>query len=304
MSKKQETTGKSETLADPRKAYYTDDFPRQKQAAPGVEEQMKPRPDAGERSYRGSGRLCGRKALITGGDSGIGRAVAIAYAREGADVAISYLESEQADADSLRTLLEDEDCRIELLPGDISCEEVSREVVRRAAEKLGGLDILVLNAGVQTAVKDIEDLTTEQLRRTFETNVYPMYWMVQEALPCLKPGASIITTSSIEAFEPSPILLDYAATKSAIAGYTRALAKQLAEKGIRVNSVAPGPVWTALQVTGGQPPEKIPHFGQSTPMGRAGQPAELAPVYVFLASEESSFVSAQVIGVTGGRLTY
>ena len=303
MSKKQDNNS-TETLVDPRKAYYTDDFPRQRQEAPGVEEKMTPKPDAGERSYRGSGRLRGRKALITGGDSGIGRAVAIAYAREGADVAIGYLPSEQQDADTLRTLLEEEERRIELLPGDIRDEEVSRETVRRAAEKLGGLDILVLNAGMQQAVKHIEDLTTEQLRRTFETNVYPMFWMVQEALPCLRPGASIITTSSIEAFEPSPILLDYAATKSAIAGFTRALAKQLADKGIRVNSVAPGPVWTALQVTGGQPPEKIPEFGQSTPLGRAGQPAELAPVYVFLASEESSFVSAQVIGVTGGRLTY
>ncbi|WP_418990706.1 SDR family oxidoreductase [Alistipes sp.] len=303
MSKKQDNNS-TETLVDPRKAYYTDDFPRQRQEAPGVEEKMTPKPDAGERSYRGSGRLRGRKALITGGDSGIGRAVAIAYAREGADVAIGYLPSEQQDADTLRTLLEEEKRRIELLPGDIRDEEVSRESVRRAAEKLGGLDILVLNAGMQQAVKHIEDLTTEQLRRTFETNVYPMFWMVQEALPCLRPGASIITTSSIEAFEPSPILLDYAATKSAIAGFTRALAKQLADKGIRVNSVAPGPVWTALQVTGGQPPEKIPEFGQSTPLGRAGQPAELASVYVFLASEESSFVSAQVIGVTGGRLTY
>lgn len=299
MKKEQETP-----VVDPREEYYTGKFPRQHQPAPGVEAEMKPRPDDGAESYRGYGRLKGRKALITGGDSGIGRAVAIAYAREGADIAIGYLESEQADADSLKALLEKEGATIYLLPGDISREQNSRAVVRRAVEQLGGLDILVLNAGTQTAVRSIEDLPSEQLRHTFETNVFALYWMVQEALPALKAGAAIITTSSVEAFDPNPSLLDYAATKSAIAGFSRALAKQLAPKGIRVNSVAPGPVWTALQVTGGQFPEKIPSFGKDTPLGRAGQPAELAPVYVFLATDESSFVSGQVIGVTGGRLTY
>lgn len=295
--KKSNTT----TLSDPRKAYYSGDFPRQQQPAPGLEEQMTPRPDTGEESYRSYGRLKGRKALVTGGDSGIGRAVAVAFSREGADVAINYLEAEQKDAESLREDIEKHDGKIFLLPGDISREDVCRRVVREAADKLGGLDILVLNAGTQTAVRDIEELTTEQLRDTFETNIFAMYWMAQEAVPRMPAGSSIITTSSIEAFEPNPQLLDYAATKSAIVGFSRALSKQLAPKGIRVNSVAPGPVWTVLQVTGGQFPEKIPHFGQSTPLERAGQPVEVAPVYVFLASDESSFITGQTIGVTGGK---
>lgn len=304
IREKEGASGRDTVLEDPRKAYHTGKYAPQQQPAPGIEQNMKPRPDSGEKTYRGSGRLKGRKALITGGDSGIGRAVAIAFSREGADVAVSYLEAEQPDADSLRSLLEEEGRRLALLPGDISREQTSREVVRKAVRELGGLDILVLNAGVQQAVCDIADLETEQLRRTFETNVYPLFWMVQEALQHLPAGASIITTSSLVASDPSPYLLDYAASKSAVAGFTRGLAKQLAPKGIRVNSVAPGPVWTALQVVGGQPEEKIPEFGQDTPLGRAGQPAEVAPVYVFLASEESSFVTAQVVGVTGGELTF
>lgn len=289
------------TLTDPREAFYNDDFPRQQQPAPGVEEQMTPRPDTGEQSYRSYGRLKGRRALITGGDSGIGRAVAIAFSREGADVAVNYLDAEQEDADTLREDIEKHDGRIFLLPGDISREETCRKVVREAADRLGGLDILVLNAGRQTAVHEIGELTTEQLRSTFETNVFAMYWMAQEAVPLLPAGASIITTSSVEAFEPNPYLLDYAATKSAIVGFTRALAKQLAPKGIRVNSVAPGPVWTPLQVTGGQFPGKIPQFGQNTPLERAGQPVEVAPIYVFLASDEATYITAQTIGVTGGK---
>lgn len=291
----------TQTLTDPRKAYSNDDFPRQEQPAPGVEERMTPRPDTGEESYRAYGRLKGRKALITGGDSGIGRAVAIAFSREGADVAINYLASEQEDADTLREDIERHEGRIFLLPGDLREEKTSREVVREAVRKMDGLDILVLNAGTQTAVREIGELTTEQLRDTFETNIFAMYWMAQEAIPHLPAGASIITTSSIEAFEPNPQLLDYAATKSAIVGFTRALSKQLAPKGIRVNSVAPGPIWTVLQVTGGQFPEKIPQFGQSTPLERAGQPVEVAPVYVFLASDESSYITGQTIGVTGGK---
>lgn len=292
---------KKQEAQNPVDAYFTGKFPKQKQEAPGVEEKMTPRPDTGEGSYRGLGRLKGRKALITGGDSGIGRAVAVAFSREGADVAINYLEAEEQDAESLREDIERHEGKICLLPGDVSREETCREVVRKAAEQLGGLDILVLNAGAQTAVHGIEELSTEQLVHTFRTNVFAMYWMAQEALKHLGEGASIITTSSIEAFEPNPHLLDYAATKSAIVGFTKALAKQLAPKGIRVNSVAPGPVWTVLQVTGGQFPEKIPEFGKSTPLGRAGQPVEVAPVYVFLASDEASFITAQVIGVTGGK---
>lgn len=289
------------TLENPRDIHYKEDFPKQRQPAPGVEERMTPRPDTGEESYRGLGRLKGRRALITGGDSGIGRAVAIAFSREGADVAVNYLEAEQQDADTLCADIERHGGKLFQLPGDLSCEKTARELVRQAAGKLGGLDILVLNAGKQTAVREIADLSTEQLRKTFETNIFAMYWMVQEAIPLLPEGASIITTSSIEAFEPNPQLLDYAATKSAIVGFTRALSKQLAPKGIRVNSVAPGPVWTVLQVTGGQLPEKIPHFGQSTPLGRAGQPVEVAPVYVFLASDEASFITGEVIRVTGGK---
>lgn len=292
---------KKQEVENPVDAYYTGKFPKQRQPAPGVEEQMKPRPDTGEESYRGLGRLKGRKALITGGDSGIGRAVAIAFSREGADVAINYLESEQQDADTLREDIEQHEGRIYLLPGDLSREETCREVVRKAADKLRGLDILVLNAGTQTAVHGIEELSTDQLVHTFSTNVFAMYWMAKEAVKYLKEGAAIITTSSIEAFKPNPELLDYAATKSAIVGFTKALAKQLAPKGIRVNSVAPGPVWTVLQVTGGQFPEKIPEFGKSTPLKRAGQPVEVAPAYVFLASDEASFITAQVIGVTGGE---
>lgn len=292
---------KKQEVENPVDAYYTGKFPKQRQPAPGVEERMKPRPDTGEESYRGLGRLKGRKALITGGDSGIGRAVAIAFSREGADVAINYLEAEQQDADTLREDIEQHEGRIYLLPGDLSREQTCREVVRKAADKLGGLDILVLNAGTQTAVHGIEELSTDQLVHTFSTNVFAMYWMAKEAINYLKEGAAIITTSSIEAFKPNPELLDYAATKSAIVGFTKALAKQLAPKGIRVNSVAPGPVWTVLQVTGGQFPEKIPEFGKSTPLKRAGQPVEVAPAYVFLASDEASFITAQVIGVTGGE---
>ena len=279
---------KKQDLQNPVDAYFTGEFPKQRQPAPGVEQQMTPRPDTGEESYRGLGRLKGRRALVTGGDSGIGRAVAVAFSREGADVAINYLASEQQDAETLRDDIEAHEGRIVLLPGDL-------------IRQLGGVDILVLNAGTQTALHGIEELSTEQLVRTFETNVFAMYWMAQEALPHLAEGASIITTSSIEAFSPNAHLLDYAATKSAIVGFTKALAKQLAPKGIRVNSVAPGPVWTALQISGGQFPEKIPEFGKSTPLGRAGQPVEVAPVYVFLASDEASFITGQTIGVTGGK---
>ena len=287
-------------LVDPRGEYYHDAYPAQQQEPPGLESRMQPRPDTGEESYRGHGRLLGRKALITGGDSGIGRAVAIAFAREGADIAVNYLPAEQPDAASLRTLLDGEGSRLTLLPGDLSDEQSCRRIVRDAVRALDGLDTLVLNAGTQHAVKEIAHLSTEQLEYTFATNVFSLFWSVQEALPHMEAGASIITTSSIQAFQPSSFLTDYAASKSAVVGFTRSLAKQLAPKGIRVNSVAPGPVWTPLQVTGGQLQEPLPEFGQKTPLERAGQPVELSGLYVFLASQESSFITAEVFGVTGG----
>ncbi len=294
---------KKDVLSDPRTKYHNDGYEKQKQPWPGLDEEMHPIPDCGEESYIGHDRLIGRKALVTGGDSGIGRAAAIAYAREGADVAINYLPDEEKDALAVQKYIADAGRKAVLIPGDISNESFCTEMVETAVTELGGLDILVLNAGQQLFVENIEDLTTEQLRKTFETNLFSMFWTVKAALPHLKPGASIITTSSIQAFQPGEILLDYAASKSAIIAFTKALAKQLASKGIRVNSVAPGPVWTALQISGGQPQKKIPVFGQSTPLKRAGQPVELSGVYVLLASDESSYTTAEVYGVTGGMHT-
>ncbi|WP_026692306.1 SDR family oxidoreductase [Peribacillus kribbensis] len=285
---------------NPLTQYFNDDFPKQYQEPPAVQGEMIPLPDCGEKSYKGSGKLEGRKALVTGGDSGIGRAAAIAYAREGADVAINYLPVEQPDAEEVKKLVEAEGRRAVLIPGDISDEAFCKEMVEKANSELGGLDILALIAGKQQAVEDIMDITTEQLRSTFEINVFSLFWTIKAALPYLKEGASIITTTSVQGYNPSANLLDYASTKFAINGFSRGLAKQLASKGIRVNSVAPGPIWTPLQISGGQPGEKIPAFGQETPLKRAGQPVELAPVYVFLASTESSYVTAQTYGVTGG----
>lgn len=290
-------------MQNPLHQYREDGFPKQLQEYPGVQEDMAPVPDSGEKTYIGNGRLKGRKALITGGDSGIGRAAAIGFAREGADIAINYMESEQKDADSLKELLEKEGHKVILIPGDLSNEEFNKKMVKEAYEKLGGLDILALVAGKQVAKKDIQDITTEQLEKTFAVNVFSLFWTMQAALPLLPPGSSVITTSSIQAYQPGEVLVDYAATKSAIIAFSRALAKQVADKGIRINVVAPGPVWTPLQVSGGQPQEKLPKFGQDTPMKRAGQPAELAGIYVFLASQESSYLTAEVFGVTGGHHT-
>lgn len=294
---------KNEKLQNPLHKYREEGFPKQTQKYPGVQADMKPVPDCGEETYKGNDRLKGRKALITGGDSGIGRAVAIAFAREGADIAISYMKSEQKDADSLVELLKKEGRKVVQIPGDLSQESFTRKMIKEAHEKLGGLDILALIAGKQVSKKDIQEITNEQLMNTFSVNVFSLFWTIQEALPLLPAGATIITTSSIQTYQPSPDLIDYAATKSAIAAFTRALAKQVASKGIRVNSVAPGPIWTALEVSGGQQPEKLPEFGQDTPLKRAGQPAELAGVYVYLASDESSYVTAEVYGVTGGNHT-
>lgn len=288
-------------MQNPLTQYRQDGFPKQLQEYPGVQEEMDPIPDCGEKSYKGNERLKGRKALITGGDSGIGRAAAIAYAREGADIAINYMPAEQKDVDSLVELLKKEGKKVVLIPGDLSDEKFCKQMIKEAHEKLGGLDILALVAGKQVSKTDIQEVTTEQLENTFKINVYSLFWTVQAALPLLPAGSSIITTSSIQAYQPSPDLLDYAATKTAIIAFTRALAKQIADKGIRVNSVAPGPIWTPLQISGGQQQEKLPKFGQTTPLKRAGQPVELAGVYVFLASQESSYVTAEVYGVTGGN---
>jgi NAD(P)-dependent dehydrogenase (short-subunit alcohol dehydrogenase family) len=291
------------TFTDPTTLYRTDGFPEQHQDAPGLAEDLTPGADHGEQSYRGTGRLTGRKALVTGADSGIGRAAAIAFAREGADVVLSYLPSEEPDAKEVAALIEQAGRKAVLAPGDISDETTARALVHTTLDALGGIDIVANVAGKQTYVDDLADVTTEQFDATFKTNVYALFWIVQEALPHLPPGATIINTSSIQAYSPSPGLVDYATTKAAINTMSKALAQQLAPKGIRVNVVAPGPFWTPLQATGGQPTEALPEFGQETPLGRAGQPAELGPAYVFLASPESSYVTGETLNVNGGMPT-
>jgi NAD(P)-dependent dehydrogenase (short-subunit alcohol dehydrogenase family) len=288
---------------DPVSQYPKPPFPEQQQEFPGLASKMEPRPDHGETTYKGSGRLAGRKALITGGDSGIGRAAAIAFAREGADVAINYLPAEESDAKEVIELIKAEGRNGVALPGDIRDEGFCKRLVEDAAKALGGLDILVNNAGMQRAQMSIDDITTEQFDSTFKTNVYAPFWITKAALPHLKPGAAIINTASIQAFEPSDYIMDYAQTKSCNVSFTKTLAKQVASKGIRVNAVAPGPIWTPLQPSGGQDPKKLPKFGQDTPLGRPGQPAELAAAYVFLASQEASYVTGEVYGVTGGHMT-
>lgn len=293
----------NEFMQNPVTQFRQSGFPKQSQEAPGVQADMHPKPDCGEKSYVGHNRLVGRKALVTGGDSGIGRAVAIAFAREGADVVISYLPSEKEDAEEVANLIDAEGRKVEIIAGDLKDECFCKSLIQEAHAALGGLDILALVAGKQVSQTDIQNITTEQLYDTFAINVFSLFWVMKEALPLLPPGASVITTTSIQAYQPSPNLLDYAATKGAIVDFTRALAKQVAEKGIRVNAVAPGPIWTPLQVSGGQEQEKLPEFGQNTPLKRAGQPVELAGAYVFLASQEASYVTAEVYGVTGGNHT-
>ncbi|MEV4493919.1 SDR family oxidoreductase [Micromonospora coxensis] len=293
------------TPQDPTEQYgQQEGQPPQQQSAPGSTREMGPKPDHGEESYRGSGRLEGKRALITGGDSGIGRAVAIAFAREGADVLISYLgEEEDADARETVRLVEQAGRKGVAVRTDLTDEGHCRELVARALSDLGGLDILVNNAAYQMSQDDgIAGITTAQFDRVMKTNLYAMFWLCQEAIPHLKEGATIINTTSIQAFDPSPQLLDYATTKAGIANFTKALAAQLAEQGIRVNAVAPGPVWTPL-IPATMPEEKVKQFGTDTPMGRPGQPAELAPAYVFFASQESSYVTGEILGVTGGRPT-
>ena len=288
------------TMQDPRHQYPRPPFSKQAQAAPGVVQKMDPAPDHGETSYQGSGKLKGRKALITGGDSGIGRAAAIAYAREGADVAIGYLPSEETDAQEVIKLIEAEGRKALALPGDVKNESWCKQLIEKTVEAFGGLDILVVNAARQQFREDVSQVSTEDFDATLKTNLYALHWIAQAATPHLPPGAAVITTASIQAYDPSPMLLDYATTKAGIVAYTKALAKQLIEKGVRANSVAPGPFWTVLQPSGGQPQEKVAQFGKDTDFGRPGQPVELAPVYVFLASQEASFVNGEVYGATGG----
>jgi NAD(P)-dependent dehydrogenase (short-subunit alcohol dehydrogenase family) len=290
----------SAPLPNPATEYPKPPFPAQRQEWPGLVSKMTPRPDHGETSYKGSGRLAGRKALLTGGDSGMGRAAAIAFAREGADVAINYLPQEESDAKEVIALIRGAGRKAVALPGDIREEAFCNRLVSDAVSQLGGLDILVSNAARQVAQKSILDITTEQFDATFKTNVYAMFWITKAAIPHMKPGCSIICTTSINAYSPEPYILDYAATKGAIAIYVKALAKQLAKQGIRVNGVAPGPIWTPLQPSGGQLPDKLPMFGADTPMGRAGEPAELAPLYVLLAENKATYVTGQILGATGG----
>lgn len=276
-------------------------FPRQQQPWPGLASKMTPRPDHGEASYRGSGRLAGRKALLTGADSGIGRAAAIAFAREGADVAINYLPVEEPDAREVIELIRQAGRKAVALPGDIRDEAFCRKLVADAVAQLGGLDILVNNAARQVSQASILEISEQQFDDTFKTNVYAMFRITKAAIPHLQPGAAIINTASVNAYDPGENIIDYAATKGAIAIFTKGLAKQLAKQGIRVNAVAPGPIWTPLQVSGGQDPQKLPNFGGDTPMTRPGQPAELAPIYVLLASREASYATGQVYGAVGGR---
>jgi NAD(P)-dependent dehydrogenase (short-subunit alcohol dehydrogenase family) len=287
-------------LADPTTKFPKPPYKKQSQPWPGLAGAMDPRPDHGEASYRGSGRLAGRKALITGGDSGMGRAAAIAYAREGADVAINYFPSEEPDAREVIDLIEAAGRRGLAIPGDLRDETFCQRLVSEAVEGLGGLDIIVNNAGRQQARQSILDITNDEFDATMKTNIYAPFWIIKAALPHLKPGSVLIGTSSEQAYDPSPDLYDYAQTKAAVMNYTKSLAKQLATKGIRVNAVAPGPIWTPLQVSGGATMEKLEKFGSMTSLGRAGQPVELASIYVQLAAADASYATGQVYGAAGG----
>ena len=290
----------STTLQDPRKQYPGPPQDVEVQNAPGTEAAMSEKPDCGEESYKGSGRLKGRKAFVTGGDSGIGRAAAIAFAREGADVAIGYLEAEQTDAEEVAKYIRDAGVKAVLLPGDISHEGVCQKLVADAVEQLGGLDILVNNAGAMGKTQGILDTSTERFDKLMKTNVYGLFWITKAALPHMKPGASIINTTSVQGYDPSPNIFDYAMTKAAIANFTKGLSTPLMEEfGVRINAVAPGPVWTPLQEADGSK-DKLKKLGEKTPFKRPGQPAELAAAYVLLASQESSYTTGEIYGVTGG----
>jgi NAD(P)-dependent dehydrogenase (short-subunit alcohol dehydrogenase family) len=292
--------GETAPLEDPRSKYPKPPFQAQQQPWPGLASKMQPRPDHGETSYRGSGRLKGRRALITGGDSGMGRAAAIAYAREGADVAINYFPTEQPDADEVVALIRAAGRKAVSIPGDLREESFCRELIARAVEGLGGLDILVSNAGRQQARESILEVSSADFDATMKTNLYAPFWIIQAAVPHMPPGSSIIATTSEQAYDPSPELYDYAQTKAATMNFVKSLAKQLAGRGIRVNGVAPGPIWTPLQVSGGASQQKLQKFGGQTPMGRPGMPAELAGIYVQLADNQSSYATGQVYGSAGG----
>ncbi len=288
------------SLLNPNDKYPKPPFINQSQPWPGLCSKMQPRPDHGEKSYKGSDRLKDKKALITGGDSGMGRAAAIAYAREGADVAINYLPEEEEDAKEVIALIKEAGRKAFAIPGDLRNEEFCTRLIEEAVRQLGGLNILVNNAARQQAKSSILDISTEEFDATMKTNIYAPFWLIKAALPHLTPGAVIIGTTSVQATDPSEDLYDYAQTKAATTNYIRSLAKQLGPKGIRVNGVAPGPIWTALQVSGGAMPEKLINFGGDTPMGRPGQPAELASIYVQLAADDASYANGQIYGAGGG----
>ena len=290
-------------LTDPRMAGPKPPYAQANIKHPGSTIEMNPEPDYGERTYLGSGRLTDRVALITGGDSGIGRAIATAFAREGADILISYLPEEEHDATEVVAIVEQAGRRAVKLPGDIRDERHCGEMVERAVSEFGHLDLLVNNAAFQMTHDSVEEFTTEEFDRTFKTNVYAMFWLCRAALPRMRPGSAIINTASIQAFDPSPNLLAYAATKGAIVNFTKGLSKIAMKKGVRVNAVAPGPVWTPL-IPATMPAEKVKNFGEDTPFGRAAQPVEMAPLFVFLASNEARFVTGEVYGATGGQTPY
>jgi NAD(P)-dependent dehydrogenase (short-subunit alcohol dehydrogenase family) len=287
-------------LQNPLTTFPKPPYPKQSQPWPGLASKMDPKPDHGETSYRGSGRLAGRRALITGGDSGMGRAAAIAFAREGADVVINYLPAEQPDADEVMALIKAAGRTGLAIPGDLRDEAFCQKLVADTVSGLGGLDIIVSNAGRQQSHDSILDISTEQFDWTMKTNIYAPFWIIKAALPHLQPGSAIIATTSEQAYDPTPDLYDYAQTKAATMNFVKSLAKQLGPKGIRVNGVAPGPIWTPLQVSGGASMQKLETFGSQTPLGRAGQPVELAGIYVQLASSDGSYATGQVYGAAGG----
>lgn len=291
------------TFRNPVTRYPAISPPEQRQPGTGLDIDLSPATDRGQHSYRGTGRLEGRKALITGGDSGIGAAVAIAFAREGADVALNYLPEEEADARWVRSVIEASGRAAHLIPGDISDRGMCLELVEVAVGRLGGLDALVNNAGVQTSVPEFEDLADEQWQRTYDVNIHAMFRITRAALKYLPAGSTVVNSTSVQAYSPAGDLIDYASTKAAVNNFTKGLSQQLAHRGIRVNAVAPGPFWSPLQVSGGQQTESLPWFGGQTALGRAGQPTEVAPAYVFLTSPESSFVVGETLNVNGGMPT-